>query len=402
MVDRMIACVPSLSGRILDLCAGDGAFVRGLLKVGVDPANITTVEIDPQFKNVLESYGVEVLIGDYKAVLADKSGQYDVVFSNPPYQIMDGGFKASAKPIYHEIVMYTIDILKPQYVCMITPSRWMAGGKGLDDYRARMLKDRHIRLIQDFPGAQEVFETVFLAGGVSFFLWDCDYNGLCEFNGIQRDIGEFNVLIRNNIAHQILKKVLTKHDGSFCNWRVLPRKQFGISTDFCDWKEPDSGTVKCLTKGRKEKYVSFGQFTDEHGVQSRWKVCTPKGYKPASEFDDNNPLYVLNSFVVEPGTISTETYIVIGSFNTQKEAEAYLAYANTKFYRFMVSLRKISQDVNREKFSWVPDLNDYSKEWTDEELYAHFELTKKEIEHIEKTIKEAYETYIPTNPDYRL
>lgn len=318
---------------------------------------------------------------------SNKRGGYDVVFSNPPYQIEDGGHGSSARPIYHEIVMHAIDNLNPQYVCMITPSRWMVGGKGLDEYRTRMLFDKHFRMFVDFPGTADVFETVQIAGGVSYFLWDRDYNGLCNFNGSMRDFGEFDVVVRDNTACQILRKVLYK-STKFCNDIVLSRKPFGLPTNFNDWvSEITVGAVKCITRGRKEYFVNASAFTDTNNILNLWKVCCPKGYKPASEFEDGNPLYVLNNFILDAGSITTETYIVIGAFKTKEEAKGYLAYANTKFFRFMVSLRKIAQDINIDKFAWVPDFGDYSHAYTDKDLYQHFGLTKKEIEHIEKSIK---------------
>lgn len=313
---------------------------------------------------------------------------YDVVFSNPPYQIMDEGFKASASPIYNKIIEYTIDELNPRYLSMITPSRWMAGGKGLNDFRKRMLQDKRLKLIQDFPG-NTVFPTVSIQGGVNYFLWDKDYNGLCDFNGIHRDISEFDVLVRDNTAHQILKKILSK-TTTFCNEKVLPRKPFGLPTNFNDWvPEGTPGAVKCYCpiKHGFKKWVAADNFTDKHGVGYKWKVLTGRATYEGSSFSGGKRQIFTKVFVGEKGSICLETYIVTGSFNTKKEAENYANYMHTKFYRFMLSLRVISQDVNQKKFSWVPDLQNYSKAWTDQELYQHFGLTKKEIDHIEKTIK---------------
>ena len=339
----------------------------------------------------VHTFSIGKNLEDMKGALNDKAGRYDVVFSNPPYQEMDEGYGASAKPLYHKIVMYVIDVLKPHYISMITPSRWMAGGKGLDDYRARMLKDKRLRVIQDFPGNAEVFKTVSIQGGVSYFLWDRDYNGPCEFNGIPRDIGEFDVLVRNNTSAQILKKVLAKHTGkTFCNQVVKPSKPFGLRTFFNDWV-PDGtpGAVHCYTNLKGDvKFTMPQNIVDLHGVLGKWKVLTSSANGAGQECDDTGAKSVLaNTIITKPAEACTETLIVAGAFNTKKEAVNYSDYMKTKFYRFMLSLRTITQHITQEKFAWVPDMGDYTLVYTDQDLYQHFGLTTKEIEHIENTIR---------------
>ena len=396
---EMVRCVKAVNvsmSKILVLFNVE--ILEALLKEGVSLSKITFGSDSPLEEAMAQGFHPKlktIQLGrsfeEMKKALEGKAGQYDVVLSNPPYQIMDGGFGASARPVYHDIVMYAIDELKPQYVCMITPSRWMAGGKGLDDYRARMLKDKHIRLIQDYPGNTEIFETVSVQGGVSYFLWDRDYNGLCEFNGVSRDLGEFDVLVRDNISVQILKKVRAKHTGTFCDGIVLPRKPFGMPTDFNAWvPEGTPGAVKCYcaVKDGGSRWVDPGSYQDTHRVQGQWKVCTGAASNEGAAFQGGARKVIAKTFVAEKGSVCIETYIVTGYFNTKKEAENYADYMRTRFYRFMLSLRVISQHINTEKFGWVPDLGNYTQAVTDADLYAHFNLTKKEIEHIEATIKE--------------
>lgn len=399
IVKEMVRCVPDLKELKKILVLFNIEFIEVLVKTyGVRKSRIVFGS-DSQMEGEVarDVYGVKNVISigkslpEMKLALEGGAGEYDVVFSNPPYQVMDGGFGASAKPVYHEIVMYAMDILKPRYLCMITPSRWMAGGKGLDDYRARMLKDKRIRMITDFLGEKDVFETVMIKGGVSYFLWDRDYNGFCEFNGVLRDIGEFDVLVRDNTSVQILKKVLAKHDGAFCNEKVLSRKPFGLATNFKGWvPEGTPGTVKCYSVNRQIKWVLAESVMDIHGVLGKYKVCIAEARSQGitdSEGNGEPSLVTGYTFQIPKGEACTETYIVVGAFNTKKEADNYERYLQTKFYRICLRLRLISQHINKEKFTWVPDLGDYSHAWTDEELYAHFELTKHEIEHIEKTIK---------------
>jgi len=328
------------------------------------------------------------------------AGKFDVVFSNPPYQIQsdaqkgrEGGGSRQAKPIYHEIVMHAIDNIQPRYISMITPSRWMVGGMGLGAYRQRMLDDKRIRLIQDFPGEKDVFPTVMIKGGVSYFLWDKEHCGDCEFNGYKRPLNEFDIVVRDNTSVSILKKVLAKHPaGQFCDQKVLPNKPFGLPTNFNEWvPEGTPGAVRCFAMRQEEKWVHKDAFMDEHNVLSKHKVCIARARSQGitDAEGEGRPSPVTGyTFQIGPNEICIETYIVIGAFSNKREANNYEEYVKTKFFRFCLMQRLISQDVNKAKFAWVPDLGDYSKAWTDQELYQHFGLTKKEIDHIEKTIKE--------------
>jgi site-specific DNA-methyltransferase (adenine-specific) len=399
---EMVQCIPDLKTRSRFLVLFNVELLEALVKEGVSLSKITfgsdsaleEAMAQGMYKRI-KTFPIGRSFDEMKKALEGKAGQYDVVLSNPPYQIKDGGAKASARPIYHEIVKHVIDYLKPQFVCMITPSRWMVGGKGLDDYRARMLNDKRIQLIVDFPGTFDVFADIGgIAGGVSFFLWNRDRDPkevLCSFNGIDRNIGDFDVLVRNNTSAQIIKKVLAKHTGTFCNAIVLPRKPFGLTTDFKGWvPEGTAGAVRCYIpkKDGLVKWIDSNVFTDSHGVLGKWKVYTPRAGWGGNAYKGGAQTVISQIFVGEKLSVCLETYLVAGSFNTKKEAENYAEYMRTKFYRFLLSLRTITQDTTRECFTWVPDLGNYANPVTDADLFAHFGLTKKEIDHINSTIKE--------------
>lgn len=397
---EMVNCIPDgVNGLKRILVLFNAEFLEILVKEKkVDPRRVDfgyDSEIEGCFGKAV--YGVNTFsVGkSFKELceaLREKSGMYDVVFSNPPYQIADGGYKASARPIYHNIVCHAIDYLNPRYVCMITPSRWMVGGKGLNDYRSRMLSDRRVRMIQDFPGEKDVFKSVIIKGGVIYFLWDREYDGPCEFNGIHRYLDEFDIVVRDNISVSILKKVLKKHPaGQFCDKKVLPQKPFGLRTFFKDWvPEGTPGSVKCYNrlKGKNFRYVLENNIRDNHKILHKWKVLTSRANGAGQECDNSGSKTILSAFLVcKPRELCTETLIVTGTFDTKTDSINYSFYMNTRFYRFMLSLRVISQDINKHKFSWVPDFKDYTVQYTDEDLYKHFGLTKHEINHIEKTIK---------------
>jgi hypothetical protein len=393
---EMVQCIPDLKTRSKFLVLFNIELLEALVTEGVPISKIIFGSDSLLEESMIQglykakTFHIGRSFDDLKKALEEQEGQYDVVLSNPPYQVNDGGHGASARPIYHEIVQHAIDKLGPQYVCMITPSRWMMGGKGLDDYRARMLSDKRLKLIQDFPGTNDVFSSVSIAGGVSYFLWDRDHNGLCEFNGINRDIGEFDVLIRDNTSISILKKVIKTHSSNnyLCSI-VSSSKPYGFREDTI---EQPAGTPCWFKQSRGLLFVDPQLVKDSRNDLNKWKVLSPRTIPGADVAKMHKSpieaIHATNMFIAKPGECCSESYLVLNSFNKEKEAIIFRNYVKTRFFRFMLLLRVISQDVTREKFSWVPDLGDYTQPVTDQDLYEHFSLTKKEIAHIESTIKE--------------
>lgn len=317
------------------------------------------------------------------------------VLMNPPYQIQseaqqgrEGG-KAQAKPIYHTFIETVIDSIKPEYMVSINPSRWMIGGMGLASFRERMMNDRHIKKIVHFAGEKEVFPTVSIKGGVNYFLWSKEYDGECEFvNGnttTNRFLNTHDIILQDNNAFGILDKVMGK-TSKYINQTCYGNKPFGIPTNYSKW---DVNGINCYTVGKKINKINTNAFTDKHYIIGKWKVCTSKATVEGSSFIGNVRSYFTSNsmFIIEPNAICTETYIVVNAFDSKRDAENFMEYMKSKFFRFMLGLRVLTQDINKEKFSWVPDVEDYSAPWTDAELYKKFNLTRQEVAYIESKIK---------------
>ena len=307
------------------------------------------------------------------------------VLGNPPYQIADGGNARSAKPIYHLFVEAVIDNIKPDYFSFIIPSRWMVGGKGLDKHRERMMNDKHMKVIIDDMSCNGIFPTVDIAGGVSYFLWSKEHDGKCEFNGIERFLNEEDIIIRENEARSILTKV-KKESNKFVGTVASASKPYGFRADATVTK---SGIPCWFKQSIGKVFVDPSIVKDPRGDIGKWKVLAPRApiagqtdfTKPIGFFTDKSVI------IAEPNEICTETYIVVNSFNTKNEAENFISFMKTKLFRFMLRMRVVSQDVTRENYKWVPDVEDYSAPWTDAELYKKFNLTRQEVAYIESKIK---------------
>jgi len=317
--------------------------------------------------------------------------KFDVIIGNPPYQLSDGGNAASAIPIYQKFVEQAKK-LNPRFITMIIPSRWFAGGKGLDSFRAEMLSDSRIREITDYLNAADCFPGVEVKSGVCYFLWDRDDRGLCKvtthYSGgktstairplLEEDV---DVFIRHNDALTILKKVIKHRERTF-DKLVSSRKPFGFPTNYTGVQNNSSDTVALYEHG-KITYVSTSSIARNLDWINKYKIFMSKAYNAG----DNYPHQIINKpILASPNTCCTETYIVIGPFDSKVIALNVVSYIETRFFRFLVFLRKISQDATSKVYSFVP-MQDFSKSWTDEELYAKYGLTEDEISFIESMIK---------------
>ena len=317
--------------------------------------------------------------------------KFDVIIGNPPYQLQDAGESTGASPIY-QLFVEQAKKLQPRYISMIIPARWFAGGKGLDGFRDTMLKDRRISHLVDFHDASDCFPGVEIKGGVCYFLWDAKYSGDCEITPVvqgrrldpmERDLSEHDVLVRFNRAISILAKVQALEDPTFTA-RISSRKPFGLPTNFTAFQsEQYEGAIQ-IYANKDVGWINRSAVTVGTEMIDEYKVLLSAAYNGG----DNYPHQIINRpILASRGSCCTETYIVCGLSSVLEEAQNIETYVKTRFFRFMVSLRKISQHNPRDRFDFVPDL-DMTQTWTDAKLYERYDLTAEEIVFIESMIKE--------------
>lgn len=343
---------------------------------------------------------------DIKARLAELFGgdmQFDVIIGNPPYQLGQSGGDAIgsfAMPIYHKFID-TAKKIEPRYVIMVTPSRWFAGGRGLEDFRQEMLADRRVRQLVDYPDSRDVFPGVDIAGGISYFLWDLSWKGKCTVTTISgavvgpalsRYLDEYDILVRYNEAVSILHRVLgTPKDEAFDSLatQVAPIQPFSIRTNFRGATSSDGmNDPVLLYQNGGTGFIERDEIPRNINWVDQWKVfLSGTSSEHGGQADKNGTRRVFSLILIgKPGTACTETYLVTGRFRTKAEAKNFAAYLRTKFVRFLVSLRTNTQHLYSERFAFVPRLP-MDREWTDKELYRKYRLTKDEIAFIENMIR---------------
>lgn len=316
--------------------------------------------------------------------------KFDVIIGNPPYQMSDGGSAASASPIYQYFVQQA-QKLNPKYMSFIIPARWYAGGKGLDQFRESMLNDKRVRILHDYMNSSECFSGVEIKGGICYFLWENGFEGKCKIYNHEANkettITERYLLekgkstfIRFNKAISIVKKVAVEEKNF--SMIVSSRKPFGLPTNFHGNKQNTQDSI-ILYENSGTSFLDKDELIKGKELVDKYKVFISRAYGAGEDF----PHQILNKpFLGDKKTACTETYLVIGPFETRKEAENVITYIQTKFFRFLVLLIKNTQDATAKVYQFVP-LQDFSKPWTDAELYEKYGLTQEEIDFIESMIR---------------
>lgn len=439
VTDRMINLLPldpNDCPKILDIATKQGEFTYAVYKkYGKDMANnfysIPTSKIAYEFtrkvyslleleiSHIEENYTSYDLIGENKPITEDKitingvTMKFDAIIGNPPYQQSDGGAQASAKPIYNEFVGIA-EQLDPEYISMIMPTRWYAGGKGLDEFRDQMLNDKNIRELHDFLKPELIFQNINLRGGICYFLRDKNHDNSKDLTKVftyhDSLIPTLNVrslknegsdiFIRHGIGVSIIKKVSNDSKFESLAKYVSSAKAFGFRTFFIKDKKfrksPNGlkNPIICYGRAGSIGYVDKSEIPSNQRWINVWKVYVPESNNIGTELNDDNQ----NSFVGKPNTICTETYLVIGAELSLKKisSENLSKYLRTKFARLMHSLAKISQHGTSKTYKFVPLQNfnlDSDIQWNasleeiDKQLYKKYGLNDEEIAFIESMIK---------------
>ena len=344
----------------------------------------------------------------------DKEMKFNVIIGNPPYQKNDGGGKGNnSKPIYNLFIDKSKE-LKPNYMSFIIPSRWMSGGRGLDNFRKSMLNDKRFKKIIDFKNSLDCFSNVDIKGGICYFLWELKYANKCEYtikkkekgkeiivSNQYRDLNKYDVLIRDNKAINILEKVLNKielfnkkRNIVYMNKKVSSQSFYADMNARLFQKELKYNENIYLKGNGYKVYVNKDTFPkSNNGIGyiekdlitktnigkyiNNHKVFIPKTFRELK----NKPFYG------EPNSICSETYIVIDICKNKKEANNLINYFNTDLVSFLIKQKKITHNSSKETYSFIPSLN-MKYNWTNEKLYKLFNISNSEIEYMSKSIKD--------------
>jgi site-specific DNA-methyltransferase (adenine-specific) len=332
-----------------------------------------------------------------KSCLQDMFGsnmQFDVIIGNPPYQLKGGGGGTNDSSIYPQFVEQAM-ALEPRYLSMVVPSRWLAGGRDLGSFRQRMLTGGHVREFVDYTKMSTAFPGVDFEGGVGYFLWDRESSGPCNYSltlgdeqlaTAQRRLDEHDIFVRDTRALSILEKVLGAKESAM-DAIISGDTPFGLASNFADYSEREGRNNLALyltVRGRRTiGWVADSVVRKNRPLIPSWKILLPEAYGERGAI----PAMVLGPpIVAPPNSVCSQTYLVCGGFDSETAAQSALAYVQTRFFRFLVSLRKISQHALRSTYSWVPQQS-WDHRWTDADLYEKYGVSDEEIAFIESMIR---------------
>lgn len=356
-------------------------------------SNIRTIENYINLvKNKDSKYYIEAVKKEFNEM------KFNVVIGNPPYQDGKSDSNRGAKAVYNNFIEKAKQLC-PKYMSFIIPAKWYSGGLGLDDFRRDMLNDYRISEIHDYPDTEDVFQDVYIMGGVCYFIWDSDKKSkMCKI--ITHQHGNLDIMqrlllldgtdtfIRSNRASVIIQKVISNSSG-FMDKYISPLTPFGLpSTEKGSLIKTSESQVGWWvtgndTKGGAMNYIERYEIQKNQDYIDRHKVFITK----ANDNMLNFPYKVLNKpFYGEPNTACNGSFLVVGPFENKDICENVISYMCTKFFRFCMQQRKYSQNTSQDTYKFVP-IQDFSHPWTDEMLYAKYNLTEEEIEYIESTIK---------------
>lgn len=341
-----------------------------------------------------ENHAYAFIHASGRAAIEEEFGmRFDVIVGNPPYQ-MDNETGSRPMPLYNLFVEQAKG-LQPRYISMIIPSRWMAGGLGLGQFRAEMLGDRRIRKLVDYPDSSELFPAVKVMGGACYFLWNRDHPGLCEttlvragqkLDSVERALDDYDILVRDPRGLGVLRKVRHKKEPSLFDI-LSADKEFGLTSNFEDYSSesfPSAVPLYAYQSGQRlVGWIDRAKVTKSSHLIDTWKVLIP-----AAGFESQIlPTLVLSSLRRAPNpSICTQTYLFLSALS-EGVADSMESYVRTRFFRFLVWLRKVSQHATRSTYLWVPQQS-WDREWTDEELYEKYEIDEEERTYIAEIIRE--------------
>lgn len=417
VADDMVALLPKdklvKDSKFLDIASKQGEFACALYKrFGEKIKNniyaIPTSNLTYEFtRKVFELLGIPVenIFSDFNAydIIGENKDKYikillemkfDAIVGNPPYQSQTTEKGIQAKPLYHHFVELAI-ALEPTFITMIMPSRWFAGGMGLDEFRQSIMSDDSFVKYFDFSNSKDCFPGISVSGGVGFFLRYDNHHGCCQFtnningksNTLLRKMDEFGIIVRYNEAISILRRIMERSEDCL-SLKVSAISPFGIPTSVRGRKKHKSGDYR-LFSSKGISYISGEDVSKGQEWIGKYKVLVSQtGAEHAMEPSCDGRYRVLTSSMcaIGPCDVCTHSYILVGSFDNKEEANNLLSYLKTRFARFLILQSVSSIHISRKTFQFVPE-QDFSRSWTDAELYAKYNLTDEEIQFIESMVK---------------